>query len=101
MGGCSAFVPRPSSECQAHPAVVANSCPNLRRPEVIILLFKGFRNLNINPLYDIVRSYLGKDFIQWLKNELDETSLGRAVRRFFRKLSGLAVEVNIAPETTG
>jgi hypothetical protein len=42
---------------------------------------------------------LRKEFVERFEDELDETSLGRAVRRLLDEFSGLRVEIDVAPET--
>ncbi len=39
-------------------------------------------------------------FVERLEDELDEAPLGRGVRRLLRKLPGLRMEVDVAPETS-
>ena len=52
-----------------------------------------------NPGYGT--TYLGKQFVDWLQDELDEGALGRGVRLFGGELPGLAVVVNVAPQPLG
>jgi hypothetical protein len=42
---------------------------------------------------------LRKEFVERFEDELDETSLGRAVRGLLDEFSGLRVEIDVAPET--
>ena len=45
--------------------------------------------------------HLSEKFVEGLKDELDEASLGRRVRRLLRELPRLRVEVDVAPQTPG
>ena len=44
---------------------------------------------------------LSKDFVNGFQDKLDKAALGRAMGWFFAELSGLGVEIHVAPEATG
>ena len=44
---------------------------------------------------------LSKDFVNGFQDKLNKAALGRAMGWFFAELSGLGVEIHVAPEATG